>query len=70
MRRLDTIDPSQLAPVPTKAEGDGPESVTSTDNVLAAGDAIALVAIDDLHTATLRRRRTPAQRSGYHQNAE
>ncbi|BFN27800.1 hypothetical protein PSCT_02954 [Pseudomonas sp. SCT] len=50
---LNTIDPRQLTPVPTKAEGDGPEGVTSTDNVLAAGDAVALVAIDDLHTSTL-----------------
>ena len=54
MGRLNAIDPSQFTPIPTEAEGDRPQGIASAHDVLATGDTITLIAIDDLHTATLR----------------
>ena len=55
MRWLDAVHTCQLTPVPAEAERDGPERIAAPHDVLAAGDLVTLVAVDDLYAATLRR---------------
>ncbi|ESR01387.1 hypothetical protein F753_00775 [Stutzerimonas chloritidismutans AW-1] len=66
MRRLNAVYAGQIAPIPAKAESDGPQRVAAAHDVLPTGDTITLVAIDDLHTTARRRGCATDQRAGDH----
>lgn len=51
MRRTKVVDPGQVAPIPAEPGGNGPERIAAAYNVLAGGNAIPAVTIDNAHAA-------------------